>query len=66
MDELIKQLQAKTGISDDMAKQVADFIKNNMHEIPKWLGDGALGGLADKAGGMLGGLGGMLGGDKKD
>ena len=61
MDQLIKMLQEKTGMSDEMAKQVADFIKEHMHELPAMLsgGDGekggAAGGLMDAAKGFLGG-----------
>jgi hypothetical protein len=63
MDQLIKLLQEKTGISDDQAKNVANFIQEHIHELPKMLGgdvgkkleQGGLGGVMDAAKGFLGG-----------
>jgi uncharacterized protein (DUF2267 family) len=69
MEELIKQVSAKAGISDDQARQavttVVDFIKGRLPEpIAGQLDNvmsgegggigGTLGDLASKAGGLLG------------
>jgi len=66
MDELIKLVVAKTGISEDAARQaietVLDFLKG---KLPAPLGEqleGLLGGAeSPEAGGLLSGLGGLLG-----
>jgi hypothetical protein len=73
MEELIKQVVAKTGISESQARTavetVAGFLKERLPapiagQVDGALGatGGAVGGLAGKAGDMLGGLGGMFGG----
>jgi hypothetical protein len=73
MDELIKQVVEKTGISEAQARGAVDtvvgFLKNRLPaplagQVDGVLGgaSGAVGGLADKAGDVLGGLGGMFGG----
>jgi len=67
MDELIKQVSAKTGISEDQARSavttVLDFIKGKLpapiaSQIDNVVGGGeggsTLGDLASKAGGLLG------------
>lgn len=62
MDQLIKLLQEKTGLSDEMAQKVASFIQENIHQIPQLLsgdlGDQlekkGLGGVVDAAKGMFG------------
>ncbi|HEX2914974.1 MAG TPA: hypothetical protein VH186_29545 [Chloroflexia bacterium] len=59
MEELINQLVAKVGLDRPTAEKVANFLKDNASEIPKWLGSS---GIADK---LPGGLGGMFG-QKKD
>jgi hypothetical protein len=75
MDELVKQVVEKTGISESQARTAVDtvvgFLKNRLPEpiaghVDSVLGGaaGAVGGLADKAGDVLGGLGGMFGGKK--
>ncbi len=61
MDQFIKLLQEKTGLSDEMANQVADFIQEHLHELPQMLGgdigknleSGGIGGLLDSAKGFL-------------
>jgi hypothetical protein len=71
MDDLIKQITSKVGISDEQAKGTVDmvlqFIKGKMPENMHGVIDGALGGEAGSdGGGMLdmakGAIGGMLGG----
>jgi hypothetical protein len=75
MDELIKQVTERTGISEQQARGAVDtvlgFLKTRLPEPLAGQLDGlvsgaggAAGGLADKAGDLLGGLGGMLGGGK--
>ena len=61
MEELVQQLVAKVGISEEQAKGVYAFLKENAHKVPEWL---AAAGLDDAIKDKLpGGLGGMLGGD---
>ncbi len=65
MDELIKQVSAKTGISEDQARSavatVLDFIKGRLpapiaSQIDNVVGGGgsAAGDIASKVGGLLG------------
>ena len=76
MDELIKQVVERTGISEQQARgaveTVLGFLKTRLPEpiagqLDSLAGGagGALGGIADKAGDVLGGLGGMFGGNKE-
>lgn len=58
MEELINQLVSKTGIDRATAEKVANFIKENAHQIPQWLGQA---GIADK---LPGGIGDLFGGKK--
>lgn len=80
MDELIKQVVERTGISEAQAQTavttVLGFLKNRLPEpiagqLDGFLGGaagaagGLAGGLAGSAGDVLGGLGGMFGGKKE-
>jgi hypothetical protein len=76
MDELIKQVVERTGISESQAQTavttVLGFLKNKLPgpiagQIDGVVGGaaGAAGGLAGQAGDMLGGIGGMFGGKKE-
>jgi len=76
MDELIKQVVERTGISESQAQTavttVLGFLRTRLPEpiagqLDGLLGGavGAAGGLAGSAGDILGGLGGMLGGKKE-
>jgi hypothetical protein len=80
MDELIKQVVERTGISESQAQTavttVLGFLKNRLPEpiagqLDGFLGGaagaagGVAGGLAGTAGDVLGGLGGMFGGKKE-
>jgi hypothetical protein len=76
MDELIKQVVERTGISEQQARDAVEtvlgFLKTRLPEpiagqLDGLVGGagGAVGGLADKAGDVLGGLGGMFGGNKE-
>ena len=73
MDELIKQVVERTGISEAQARTAVEtvlgFVKGRLPEslsghLDGLLGGaaGAAGGLAGSAGDVLGGHGGMLGG----
>ena len=75
MDELVRQVVERTGISEQQARgaveTVLGFLKSRLPEpiagqLDGVLGgaSGAIGGIADKAGDVLGGLGGMFGGNK--
>ncbi|HEX8181621.1 MAG TPA: hypothetical protein VF525_18920 [Pyrinomonadaceae bacterium] len=79
MDELIKQVTERTGISDAQAKTAVDTVIGFLRtRLPEPIGgqlDSLLGGgvgiagdlagkATDVAGNVLGGLGGMLGGGK--
>ena len=77
MEELIKQVIERTGISEEQARTavqtVLGYLQNNLpagisQQLGGLLGGGAAGGggIADRAGDLVGGLGGMFGGDKKD
>jgi hypothetical protein len=61
MDDLIQQITAKTGISDDQARQAIDmamgFVKDKLPEPIASQLDGFIGG----SGGSDGGAGGMMG-----
>ena len=76
MDELVKQVVDRTGISEQQARTavetVVGFLKERLPapiagQVDGALGaaGGAIGGLAGQAGDMLGGLGGMFGGKKE-
>ena len=77
MEELIRQVAERTGISEAQAQTavitVLGFLKGRLPEplaghLDSFLGGGASGaegGLGGAAGDVLGGLGGMLGGDKE-
>ena len=80
MEELIKQVVERTGISESQAQTAVTTVLGFLiHRLPEPLGgqlDGLLGGAAGAAGGVagglagsagdiLGGLGGMLGGKKE-
>ena len=63
MDELVKQVAAKTGLSEEMSKvaidTVIDYLKDKLPEPLAGQVDSVLEGGG--AGGMLGGLGSMFG-----
>lgn len=55
MEEMISKLVEKTGIDQETANKVVEFLKEHASEIPGWLGQVGLGDVADKVGGMFGG-----------
>lgn len=76
MEELVRQVAERTGISEAQAQTavttVLGFIKDRLPEplagqLDSFIGAGgaAAGGLGGAAGDMLGGLGGLLGGNKE-
>ena len=75
MDDLIKQVTERTGISESQARTAVEtvmgFLKDRLPAPVAGQLDGlisgaggAVGTVADKAGDVLGGLGGMFGGKK--
>lgn len=59
MEEFAAKLVEKTGLSEDNAKKVVDFVQEHWSEIPGWLSKGGVKeAVADK---LPGGLGGLLG-----
>jgi hypothetical protein len=40
MQDMINGLMEKVGLSEEKAKQVVEFFKDNASKIPGWLGDG--------------------------
>jgi hypothetical protein len=75
MEEIIKQVTERAGISEAQARTAVEtvlgFLKNRLPEpvagqLEGFIGgaSGAAGGLANTAGDVLGGLGGMFGGKK--
>jgi uncharacterized protein (DUF2267 family) len=74
MDELVKQVAERAGISEDKARTAVNTVMGFLQErlpasvagqlenLTKNVGSG----VADMAGDVIGGLGGMLGGGKKD
>ena len=65
MDELIKQVVERTGISESQAQTavttVLGFLKNRLPEPIAGQLDGFLGGAAGAAGGVAGAAGGLAG-----
>jgi uncharacterized protein (DUF2267 family) len=72
MEELVKQVSERSGISEDQARKAVDTVMNYMRDklpasvsgtIDSALGGGAgvAGGVADTAQNVLGGIGDMFG-----
>jgi hypothetical protein len=65
MDELVKLVAQKTGISQDQARTavqtVVDFLKQRLPAPVAAQVDGVLSGKGPDLGGLAGGLGGMFG-----
>jgi len=38
MEDLIKGLMTKVGLSKDQAEKVANFLEENASKVPEWLG----------------------------
>ena len=55
MEQLVNQLMAKVGLDREKAEKVVEFLKENAHKVPEWLGGSDLAkGLMDKLGGLFG------------
>ncbi len=54
IDEFIGQMAEKVGISEEQAKQVIAFLKDNADKVPELLGSDALDGIKGKLGGLFG------------
>ena len=76
MDELVRQVVERTGISEPQARTAVETVVGFLKErLPAPIAGqvdnavagsaGVVGGIADKAGDVLGGLGGMFGGKKE-
>jgi len=65
MDDLIKTVSEKTGLSEDMAKQVVsvvlDYVKDKLPDSIAGQVDSFLEGNGPDLGSLAGGLGGLLG-----
>jgi hypothetical protein len=77
MEELIRQVTERTGISQEQARTAVETVLGHLKKsLPASIsgqldtviggGTGAVGDLAGRAGDIVGGLGGMFGGGKKD
>ncbi len=57
MDEMIKGLMAKCGLSEEQATKVFEFLQENSSKVPEWLAQSGLKDqIADKLPGGLGKL----------
>lgn len=55
MEDLIKGLMTKVGLSQEQAEKVANFLEENASKIPEWLGNSeTLKNLGKKLPGPLG------------
>lgn len=54
MDELINGLCTKAGISQDQARQVVDYLKQNSDKLPQLLGQAGIAGKAGEVAGKFG------------
>jgi hypothetical protein len=75
MDELIRQVTERTGISQEQARTAVETVLGHLKKsLPESIsshldsvvggGTGAVGDLTGRAGDIIGGLGGMFGGKK--
>lgn len=56
IEEFVSSMAAKVGISEEQARAVVEFLKENADKVPSLLSSDALGGLKSKLPGGLGGL----------
>jgi hypothetical protein len=56
IEEFVSQMAEKVGISEEQAKMVVQFLKDNSDKIPEILGSDAAQAIKDKLPGGLGGL----------
>ena len=53
IEEFIGQMAEKVGISEEQAKSVIEFLKENADKVPELLGSDALDGIKEKLGGLF-------------
>ncbi|MCR9159042.1 MAG: hypothetical protein ACE37F_10035 [Nannocystaceae bacterium] len=53
IEDFITQMAEKAGISEEQAKQVIEFLKENSHKVPELLGSDVVGDIKDKLGGLF-------------
>ncbi len=58
IEEFIASMASKVGISEEQAKSVVEFLKENADQVTGLLGSDAVDSIKDK---IPGGLGGLLG-----
>lgn len=58
VEEFVTQMAQKVGISEEQARSVVDFLKENASKVPELLQSDTVAGLKDK---LPGGIGGLLG-----
>ncbi|MCA9708519.1 MAG: hypothetical protein KDK70_21900 [Myxococcales bacterium] len=58
IEEFIASMASRVGISEEQARSVVEFLKENADKVPQILSSDAVAGLKDK---LPGGLGGLLG-----
>jgi hypothetical protein len=53
IEDFIAQMAEKVGISEEQAKQVIEFLKENSDKIPELLGSDMVDNIKDKLGGLF-------------
>lgn len=53
IEDFIAQMAEKVGISEEQAKQVIDFLKENADKVPELLGSDVVDNIKDKLGGLF-------------
>lgn len=53
IEQFIAQMAEKVGISEEQAKQVIEFLKENSDKIPEILGSDMVGDIKNKLGGFF-------------
>ncbi len=53
IEDFIAQMAEKVGISEEQAKQVIEFLKENADKVPELLGGDVVDNIKDKLGGLF-------------
>ncbi len=53
IEDFIAQMAEKVGISEEQAKQVIDFLKENADKVPELLGSDMVDNIKEKLGGLF-------------
>lgn len=53
IEQFIAQMAEKVGISEEQAKQVIEFLKENSDKVPELLGSDMVDNIKDKLGGFF-------------